>query len=98
MLVDKDKAVEAVHKGRKIHFCAEGCKNKYFADPDAYEINYDVVAGKVAPVREMKHTAEFEGATLHFLSKENRDKFLNDPDANKLLRRDYRAPWVYPKA
>ena len=25
------------------------------------------------------------------------EKVLNDPAANKLLKRDYRGPWVYPE-
>jgi len=26
------------------------------------------------------------------------ERILDDPEANALLRRDYRAPWVYPQA
>jgi hypothetical protein len=26
-----------------------------------------------------------------------KERILGDPDANKLLRREYRKPWVYPE-
>lgn len=79
MEIDKAKAVRAEHEGREIHFCSDMCKDKYFSDPAQYEINYDVVAGAVHPMREMKHQMEFEGRTLYFVSDENKEKFAADP-------------------
>ena len=81
MVIDKDKATTADHNGFEVYFCAAGCKDKYFADPAKYELNYDVVASEVKPVREMTYTTEFEGRTLYFISEENKKKFEADPDA-----------------
>jgi YHS domain-containing protein len=81
MVIDKEKAVSGVHKGRMVHFCSDGCKEKYFGDPEQYEINYDIVAGQVMPVKQMKHSFEFEGRTYYFASDESRAKFEKNPDA-----------------
>lgn len=81
MVIDKDKAVTATHNGFEVYFCSAQCKEKYFADPAKFEINYDVVASEVKPVREMKHTTEFEGRTFYFISEENKKKFEENPDA-----------------
>jgi YHS domain-containing protein len=81
MVVGKVKAVTAEHNGFMNYFCSESCRDKYLADPTQYEINYDVVAGEMKPVREMKHTLEFEGRTLYFISEENKKKFEANPDS-----------------
>jgi YHS domain-containing protein len=81
MVFDKEKGVHAEHNGRMVHFCNASCKDKYFADPAAYEINYDVVAGQVMPVSQMKHTVKFEGQTYYFVSDESRQKFEANPGA-----------------
>lgn len=81
MVFDKDKAVSEVHEGRMVHFCSEDCKKKYFDDTEKYEINYDVVAGQVMPVKQMKHNLEFEGRTYYFVSDESRAKFEKNPNA-----------------
>lgn len=80
-VIDRDKAVSGEHKGRMVHFCSEDCKAKYFGDPDQYEINYDMVAGEVMPVRQMKHSLEFEGRTYYFGSEESKAEFEKNADA-----------------
>ncbi len=81
MEIEKAKAVRAEHGSREVHFCSDMCKDKYFSDPAQYEINYDVVAGEVKPVREMQQRTEFEGQTFYFISAENKKKFAANPDA-----------------
>lgn len=81
MTIDKDKAVSGIHGDRKVYFCSEECKEKYFGDPEQFEINYDVVAGQVMPVQKMKHNLEFEGRTYYFVSDESREKFEMNPAA-----------------
>jgi YHS domain-containing protein len=81
MSFEKAKGVSGVHNGRMVYFCSEDCKGKYFADPAQYEINYDVAAGQVMPVRLMKHRVEFEGRPYYFVSDESRAKFEKDPGA-----------------
>jgi YHS domain-containing protein len=81
MKFDKAKGVRAEHGGSAVYFCAEECKGKYFEEPAKYEINYDVVADQVMPVREMKHKVEYEGRTYYFASDESRDKFKAEPAA-----------------
>lgn len=81
MIFEKGKGVRAEHEGRAVYFCSEQCKDKYFADPAKYEINYDVVEGKVMPVSQMKHKVEFEGQTYLFVSDESRGKFEANPGA-----------------
>lgn len=105
MEIDKAKAVKTEHDGREIYFCSDMCKDKYFSDPAQYEINYDVVAGEVKPVREMQHRTEFEGRTFYFISKENKEKFAANQDAyifaecpvsgEVLLRKDIPAKAEY---
>jgi YHS domain-containing protein len=81
MSFDKAKGVSGDHSGRKVYFCSDGCKEKYFGDPAQYEINYDVVAGQVMPVKQMKHRVEFEGRPYYFVSDESRAKFEKEPAA-----------------
>ncbi|HER43906.1 MAG TPA: YHS domain-containing protein [Candidatus Eisenbacteria bacterium] len=81
MVVEREKAVSIEHNGRMAHFCSDECRDKYVGDPGRYEIDYDVVAGQVMPVRQMKHSIEFEGRTYHFASDESRAAFEKNPDA-----------------
>ena len=81
MTVDASKAVSTVHNNQRLHFCSESCRGGYLKDPARYELNYDVVGGEVKPVREMKHTMEFEGRTYYFASKANLKKFKENSDA-----------------
>lgn len=81
MVFDKSKAVSSVHENRMVHFCSEDCKKKYFDDTEKYEINYDVVANQVMPVKQMKHKLEFEGRTYYFVNEESLAKFKKNPDA-----------------
>jgi len=81
MTVKKDGSVSAVQNGRQIHFCSEDCKAKYLANPGDYEINYDVVANEVKPVKDLGYTMTFEGRPYYFASKENMAAFQKNPDA-----------------
>ena len=79
--VNKAKAVAIVHNNRRNHFCSEACKEKYLANPGEYELNYDVVGGKVLRQKEMMHTSNFEGTPLYFETAENKAAFEKNPDA-----------------
>jgi YHS domain-containing protein len=81
MTVKKEGSIEAVYNGRQIHFCSNECKDKYFAAPADYEINYDIVSNEVKPEKEMKYTTTFEGRPLFFMSEENKATFEKNPGA-----------------
>ena len=81
MTVDRSKAVKAVHNNREIYFCSEACKAKYFANPGEYEVNYDLVANVVKPVKEMKYTSNYNGMPVYFISEANKASFDRNPDA-----------------
>lgn len=81
MTVAVSKAISTVHNNQRLHFCSESCREGYLKDPARYELNYDVVGGEVKPVREMKHSMEFEGRTYYFASEENLNKFKQNSDA-----------------
>ncbi len=105
MTVKKAGSIEAVHNGRQMHFCSNACKEKYFATPAEYEINYDVVSNEVKPQKEMKHTAVFEGRPYSFVNEANKSAFEKNPDAyiyaecpvtgKVFLRKDAPAKVVY---
>ena len=81
MTVKKAGSIEAVHNGRQIHFCSNQCKDKYFAAPAEYEINFDVVSHEVKPQKEMKYNVTFEGRPYFFVNAENKAVFEKNPDA-----------------
>ncbi|MYZ49208.1 heavy metal translocating P-type ATPase [Propylenella binzhouense] len=80
----------AEHAGTTYHFCSEGCRAKFLADPERYlagaaapaqaETAIDPVCGMTVKLGAGKPTAEHAGTTYHFCSEGCRAKFLADPE------------------
>ena len=82
MTVDPAKTRHhAEHAGATDHFCCQGCRTKFEADPDKYlpPTTKDPVCGMTVDPAKTRHHAEHAGATYHFCCQGCRTKFEADP-------------------
>ncbi|MBB6308136.1 heavy metal translocating P-type ATPase [Xanthobacter tagetidis] len=83
--MDVDPSPEAgkpstIHEGRAFHFCCNGCKAKFEADPQKYlEPQVDPVCGMSVAPASAKHAARHAGKTYFFCSSSCETKFRADP-------------------
>jgi len=70
----------AEHAGRTFHFCCDGCRTRFMADPEAYLTAVDPVCGMKVDRATSAHMTKHEGARVHFCSAGCRAKFEADPE------------------
>jgi len=69
----------AEHDGHTYHFCCEGCRTKFLADPAAYTTAIDPVCGMSVTRANAPHFARHEGQKFWFCSARCKEKFEADP-------------------
>ena len=69
----------AEHGGRLFHFCSEGCRKKFVADPEAYLEATDPVCGMKVDRASAKHFLRHDGGKHYFCSAGCKEKFEADP-------------------
>jgi len=86
MTVDAARtAHHAEHDGLTYHFCCNGCRTKFAADPARYLVSAapatakDPVCGMTVDPAKTPHHAEHDGTAYHFCSAGCRTKFSADP-------------------
>ncbi|MDP6430639.1 MAG: heavy metal translocating P-type ATPase [Rhodospirillales bacterium] len=62
------------------HFCCDGCRTKFSADPMAYLNDTDPVCGMQVDKRKDKPSFELDGVTYRFCSDGCRTKFAGNPE------------------
>ncbi|WP_162630799.1 YHS domain-containing protein, partial [Paracoccus endophyticus] len=67
------------YDGRTYHFCSEGCRAKFIANPEAYIAATDPVCGMEVDRSSAKHTASHAGETHYFCSDRCKSKFEAAP-------------------
>ena len=67
------------HGGKTYHFCCNGCKAKFEADPDRYLEAKDPVCGMTVKRAGAKHFLRHEGAGHYFCSTGCKSKFEAEP-------------------
>jgi Cu+-exporting ATPase len=68
------------YEGTTYHFCCNGCRTKFAADPDKYLKATDPVCGMTVDTQAGKPRHKHEGKTYHFCCEGCRSKFVADPD------------------
>ncbi|WP_158971459.1 heavy metal translocating P-type ATPase [Chachezhania sediminis] len=68
------------HDGPIYHFCADGCRKKFEADPEAYLTARDPVCGMSVDRSSAKHMARNDGQRFYFCSSRCQTKFEGDPE------------------
>ncbi len=63
------------------HFCCEGCRTKFAADPDGYREAKDPVCGMTVQRATAAHVARHDGARHFFCSVRCQDRFEAEPEA-----------------
>jgi Cu+-exporting ATPase len=82
MTVDPEAGKPAsTHDGHRYHFCSEGCRRKFEADPKAFLTARDPVCGMQVDRSTAAHMAKREGEKFYFCSDRCQSKFEDDPDA-----------------
>jgi P-type Cu+ transporter len=69
------------HLGHVYHFCSEGCRAKFAADPEAWVAATDPVCGMKVDRARARHMARHAGERFYFCSAGCREKFEADPEA-----------------
>ena len=80
MTVDlaKDKPTHQ-HGERIFHFCSEGCREKFAADPESYLIENDPVCGMNVDRASAEHMVKHEGQRFYFCSARCKERFQAEP-------------------
>ncbi|GGM06265.1 copper-translocating P-type ATPase [Pseudooceanicola nanhaiensis] len=95
MTVDPDAGKpRAEHDGHSFHFCSEGCRSKFVADPEAYRTAKDPVCGMTVDRATAAWMSKHEGQRIYFCSPGCQEKFEADPAA---YMGDRPAPEAMPK-
>ncbi|MFC3613013.1 heavy metal translocating P-type ATPase [Lutimaribacter marinistellae] len=71
----------ASHDGHLYHFCHEGCRAKFEADPEAYVEAEDPVCGMSVNRASARHMAKHAGERFYFCSGRCKEKFEAAPDS-----------------
>ncbi len=79
----------ADYEGQTYHFCCNGCRTKFLADPQKYlgartpepktADAIDPVCGMTVDPQTAKHRADYHGTTYYFCAASCRTKFVADP-------------------
>ncbi|SIO30822.1 heavy metal translocating P-type ATPase [Vannielia litorea] len=69
------------HDGHTYHFCSEGCRAKFVADPEAYRTATDPVCGMTVERASAAHMAKHEGQRFYFCSVRCQEKFEAEPES-----------------
>ncbi|MGR3793008.1 heavy metal translocating P-type ATPase [Vannielia sp. SX4] len=70
----------AEHDGHSYHFCSEGCRAKFVADPEAYRTAKDPVCGMTVERASAAHMAKHEGQRFYFCSARCQETFEAEPE------------------
>ena len=70
----------AEHASETYHFCCEGCRTKFLADPAAYLTAEDPVCGMSVDRATARHMAKHAGERFYFCSAGCHDKFGAEPE------------------
>ncbi len=82
MIVDPDAGKpQLTHAGHVYHFCRDGCREKFEADPDRYIEATDPVCGMTVARATARHMAKHDGDGFYFCSAGCLQKFEADPAA-----------------
>ncbi len=68
------------HAGVTYHFCSEGCRTKFVADPAAYLTAEDPVCGMSVDRATARHMAKHASERFYFCSASCHDKFVVEPE------------------
>ncbi len=80
MTVDPDAGKPtAEYEGHVYHFCCDGCRKKFEADPEAFLTATDPVCGMSVNRATAKHFLRHEGDKFYFCSAGCKDKFEAEP-------------------
>ncbi|MFQ6550159.1 heavy metal translocating P-type ATPase [Aestuariibius sp. 2305UL40-4] len=81
MSVDPDAGKPRLeHEGHVYHFCHDGCRAKFEADPDAYLEAEDPVCGMRVTRATARHMAKHQGQRFYFCSGRCQEKFEAAPE------------------
>ena len=82
MLVDPEAGKpKAEHDGRTVHFCSQGCHDRFVAAPQDYLTAEDPVCGMSVERIDARHMAKHGGERFYFCSAGCKTRFEADPDA-----------------
>ncbi|MBE9640491.1 heavy metal translocating P-type ATPase [Salipiger mangrovisoli] len=82
MTVDPEAGKPSLeHDSHFYHFCSEGCRDRFRADPLAYLTATDPVCGMKVDRSSAAHMLKHEGEKVYFCSERCQSKFAAEPDA-----------------
>ena len=71
---------ETQHDGKTIHFCHQGCHDKFVAEPATYLTSVDPVCGMTVERSTAAYMSKLVGQRFYFCSDHCQTKFDKDPE------------------